>query len=74
MRKINSAEYVVDKLAELSLLRKQDGFCAFKESPSDKYDPLFENEDPDKAGRMSAMQLFSLFTADIINKKVVFIR
>ena len=75
MQKINSSHFITKKLKQLPLLRIQDGFFAFTEMPSDKYDQLKDEVSRDITNnRINALELFSIFTADIIKEKVVFIR
>ena len=75
MKKINPSNYITAKFRRLSLLRIQDGFVSFTEDHSDKYDQLKGEVTSDKSNsRINAFELFSLFTADIIKEKVLFIR
>lgn len=71
----NGSEFISKKLPELSVLRQQDGFLAFNEKPSDKYYELKENISADKSQmRINALELFSLFTANIIKEEKLFVR
>jgi hypothetical protein len=75
MDKINPTNFVLSKLQIGSALKIQEGFLAFAEKPSDKYKLLKEEAVPEQSNsRINAFELFSLFTADIIKKNVLFIR
>ena len=75
MDKINPTNFVLSKLQISSALKMQEGFLAFAEKPSDKYKLLKEEAVPEPSNiRINAFELFSLFTADIIKKNVLFIR
>ena len=75
MEKIDSSALTSAKLATLNLLREQDDCISFKENPSDKYDQANGNTSISmKPGSMGSQDLFLLFTADIIKKKVLFTR
>lgn len=66
--------FMSEKL-EWSTLRQQDGFLVFNEKPSDKYNQLAENGGTDnKEARINALELFSLFTANIIKEEKLFVR
>jgi len=74
MQKISSSNYIARKIRRLSLIRVQDGFIPFTEKPSDKFEQVPEEVKADAGGRISALELFSLFTADIIKEKTLFVR
>ena len=75
MDKINPTNFVLSKLQLSSALKIQEGFLAFEEKPSDKYKLPNEEAVPEQSNsRINAFELFSLFTADIIKKNVLFIR
>jgi hypothetical protein len=75
MKKIHSSTIMAQKPANLDLLRKQDGCTLFTENPSDKYNESQETQTVEAAGgRIKSQDLFLLFTADIITKKVLFTR
>jgi hypothetical protein len=55
--------------------RSQDGITVFTERPSEgRWDGVINALDPTVAHRISARELFSLFTANIIKEKVIFTR
>lgn len=54
------------------VIKRQEGFFPFTERPSDKYQ--LSEEDSSQSRRINAFDLFSFFTADIIKKRVVFVR
>ena len=75
MDKINPTNFVLSKLQIGSALKIQEGFLAFAEKPSDKFKLLKEEAVPEQSNsRINAFELFSLFTADIIKKNVLFTR
>jgi len=74
MQKITPSNYISRKIRRISLIRVQDGFIPFTEKPSDKFDQPSEEVKGDAGGRISALELFSLFTADIIKEKTLFVR
>ena len=74
MQKISPPNYIARKIRRLSLIRVQDGFIPFTEKPSDKFEHFPEEVKADAGGRISALELFSLFTADIIKEKTLFVR
>ncbi len=74
MRKHIPRRLLITKINLLSLMRLQDGLLPFKERPSDKYENLKKSGNVEDDCRIKAEELFSHFTADIIQKKVVFIR
>ena len=81
MQKINPANFISTKIKKISSLRIQDGFLAFDEQPSDKYDQkevdiinATQITVTENSPRINATDLFSLFTANIIKEKVLFCR
>ena len=75
MREINQLNFIISKSGQISLLKVQDGILPFAEKPSDKHEMAPEEFASDKANRrLKPFELFSLFTADIIKKKVIYIR
>lgn len=70
MAKPNSRSIVTISTTNFSFLRIQDGILPFFEKPSDEFDKGAEICEE----RMNAINLFSLFTADIIKEKVLFTR
>jgi hypothetical protein len=73
MREINQANLIVSKSERLFLLRVQDEILPFTEKPSDTHTLPEEEVNADNT-RVKPFELFSLFTADIIKKKVVYTR
>jgi len=72
MDKITGTNFTIDSGKLKSAIKMQEGFLPFTEGPSDKYN--FIADVISETTRMSAFDLFSLFTADIIKKKVIFVR
>ncbi len=70
MVKFNSLSIVTISKTNFSYLRVLDGIIPFFEKPSDEFDKAAD----DCGERVTAIDLFSHFTADIIKKKAIFIR
>lgn len=75
MEKPDHSNFILADLTPLFITRPQNGFMPFIEKPSDKYDVVKGGCVPEKINsRINAVELFSLFTADIIKKEVVFFK
>ncbi len=61
-------------IKNLTIIRKFDGIKVFFERPSDKHENSFLKPNCNESERISACDLFSLFTANIIKQDVLFIR
>lgn len=70
MAKLNARSIVKISTTNFSFLRIQDGILPFFEKPSDEFEKSTEICEE----RMNAINLFSLFTANIIKEKVIFTR
>ena len=79
MIKFNSFNIVEISKKNFSWLRIQDGILPFCEKPSDKLGNKGNCDKDNKDSkpfekRITAVELFSHFTADIIKKEVIFTR
>lgn len=73
MEKLNPKSIVMISKTSFSSLRIQDGICPFFEKPSDEHNTLdYDLESCEE--RITAIDLFSHFTADVIKEKVIFTR
>ena len=72
MHKIDTIN-IITSIEQVTLSRLQDGLLPFVEKPSDQYDEKDVSCNSIN-NRIKAQDLFSLFTADIINEQVLFIR
>lgn len=73
MIKSKNSHFIITKNEQVTITRIQDGMTIFKENPSDEY-KFGEKKDVISNSRISAYELFSLFTADIIKEEVIFTR
>ncbi len=75
MKNFNPLNIVEISRKNFSWLRIQDGILPFCEKPSDKLgNNGNSNESKVFEARITAIELFSHFTADIIKKEVIFTR
>ncbi|MEP6948690.1 MAG: hypothetical protein ABI863_05425 [Ginsengibacter sp.] len=71
----NQQNFIVSTSERLSILKIQGSVLPFTEKPSDKHNAYPAECVSDKIdSRINPLELFSLFTADVIKKKVVYIR
>ncbi len=72
---INPLNLISISKKNFSFLRVQDGICPFFEKPSNEDEYAAREQVVEiTETRITAVDLFSHFTADIIREKVVFIR
>lgn len=74
MEKLNPINIVSISSNSLSFLRVQDGILPFFEKPSDELNTVENIEIVTFEERITASDLFSHFTANIIKEKVIFTR
>lgn len=74
MAKLNPISIVSISTNSFSFLRVQDGILPFFEKPSDEHSTIENSEIVNFEARITAIDLFSHFTANIIKEKVIFTR
>ena len=74
MANLNPKSIVLISNKNFSYLRIQDGICPFFEKPSDEQKGMPDCDADRFEGRISANDLFSHFTANVIKEKVIFTR
>ncbi len=65
---------IMASFKSLSIMRLQAGITPFIEKPSDKHENALPDVLDKVSVRINAVELFSLFTADVIKKEVFFTR
>ncbi len=74
MAKRDSLSIVTISKTNFSYLRIQDGIFPFFEKPSNKHATVEDHEMETSEERITAIDLFAHFTANIIKEKVIFTR
>ena len=75
MKKNKHSHFIITKARKMTITRIQEGITVFTERPSDEHElQTDEKKDSVSNPRINAVDLFSLFTADIIKKEVIFTR
>ncbi|MEO8110644.1 MAG: hypothetical protein ABI594_11450 [Ginsengibacter sp.] len=74
MTNLDRINIISSSTKSFSFLRIQDGIFPFFEKPSEEHDTVEKKEMVTFEKRITAIDLFSHFTANIIKEKVIFIR